>query len=327
MALHRYRINKPEHGGQEWLNIRFRDENGNKRVSASAVAAIYGLHPFVKRDAYAAELLGDVAPTPIPPNPAMERGNRLEPFVLEWACDKLGIEFETPDEMFACDSSNGARMVATLDGFWEGEILNDDDTVTFGRRVLEIKTTTRKWEGVLPDYWKIQGIQQAICADVDKIIWAIFDPSMILHLHVQHVSPAEMAEHISSVETWLNSIELGMTPPGVVWSYETVATRYQAAEPKTTNIDDKYADLFTRLRHIQSEKKSYTEMEDAVKAEICQLMGTADTAVLNGMVVATWKPQTRRTFDSKAFKAAYPELAEQFTKETNTRQFILKGND
>ena len=117
MALHRYRIEKPEHGGQDWLNIRFRDEEGNKRVSASAVAAIYGLHPFVRREQYAAELLGDVAPTPIPPNPAMERGNRLEPFVLEWAADKIGIPYITPEEMFACDSTNGARMVATL-GTW-----------------------------------------------------------------------------------------------------------------------------------------------------------------------------------------------------------------
>jgi hypothetical protein len=176
MALHRYRIEKPEHGGQDWLNIRFRDEDGNKRVSASAVAAIYGLHPFVRREQYAAELLGDVAPSPIPPNPAMERGNRLEPFVLEWAVDKIGIPYITPEEMFACDSPNGARMVSTLDGYWE----DGDD-----RKILEIKTTTRNWNGELPDYWRIQGIQQALCADTNEVMWAIFDPSMILHLHKQ----------------------------------------------------------------------------------------------------------------------------------------------
>ena len=39
----------------------------------------------------------------------------------------------------------------------------------------------------LPDYWRIQGIQQAICADVNQILWAVFDPSMILHIHVQHI--------------------------------------------------------------------------------------------------------------------------------------------
>jgi len=316
MALNRYRIAKPAHGGQEWLNIRFRDEHGNKRVSASAVAAIYGLHPFVPMDKYAAELLGDVAPTPIPPNPAMERGNRLEPFVMEWASDKLGLPFITPEEMFAADSDNGARMVSTLDGLWEQDGI---------RKVLEIKTTTRKWEGQLPDYWRIQGIQQAICADVNQILWAIFDPSMILHIHVQHITQAEMDEHIAAVENWLNSIELGMTPTGVKWSYETVQTRYKESLNSTSNIDPVHKSLFDQLRHVRSELESYKKLEDTLKACICELMGESDTAVMNGYTVATWKTQVRDTFDTKAFKEAHPELASQFTKQTTTRTFLLKG--
>lgn len=325
MALHRYRITKPQHGGQDWLNVRFRDENGNKRVSASAVAAIYGLHPFVKKDTYAAELMADTAPTPSAPNAAMERGNRLEDTILRWASDRIGIAFQTPEEMFACDSPNGARMVATLDGFWEGELTDDDGSIYFARKVLEIKTTTRKWEGQLPDYWRLQGIQQAICADVSQIIWAVFDPSMNLHIHIQKVTQAEMVEHISAVETWLNAIELGMTPPGVVWSYETTQTRYPVAEPKTTNLDASFGELVAQLRHVRSEKASYAELEDQLKAKICSAIGDADTAVCNGSVVATWKPQTRKVFDQKAFAAAYPELASQFTKETSTRTFLLKG--
>lgn len=316
MALHRYRINKPEHGGQDWLNIRFRDEHGNKRVSASAVAAIYGLHPFVKKDAYAAELMGDVAPTPIPPNPAMERGNRLEPFVLEWAADKIGVPYITPEEMFAADSPNGARMVATLDGYYE-----DGDT----RMILEIKTTTRKWEGQLPDYWRIQGIQQAICADTNEVLWAVFDPSMILHLHKQVITPAEMAEHISAVEAWLNAIELGMMPTGVKWSYETTATRYKKSVSKIQELPETAAELFDRLRHVRSELDSYKQLEDDLKSQICELIGECDTATINGTTVATWKAQERTTFDAKSFKEAYPELHSQFTKTTTTRSFLVKG--
>lgn len=316
MALARYRIAKPQHGGQEWLNIRFRDEQGNKRVSASAVAAIYGLHPFVKRDQYAAELLGDTAPTPIPPNPAMERGNRLEPFVLQWAADRLEVPYTEPKEMFVCDSTNGARMVATLDGFWE----SGDE-----RKVLEIKTTTRQWEGKLPDYWRIQGVQQAICADVDTVTWAVFDPSMMLHIHVQTVTPAEQAEHISAVESWLNNIELGMVPPGVKWSYETIATRFQRSVNRIQELPTETSELFAKLRHVRSELASYKELEDQLKAEICELIGDADTAVIDGTTVATWKQQARSSFDTKAFREAHPELAAQFTKTNNVRTFLLKG--
>jgi len=50
MEYNRYRIAKPEHGSQDWLTLRFQDENGDKRISASAAAAIYGLHLFVTPD-------------------------------------------------------------------------------------------------------------------------------------------------------------------------------------------------------------------------------------------------------------------------------------
>ena len=316
MGIHRYRIHKPEHGGQDWLDVRFRDENGNKRVSASAVAAIYGLHPFVPKDKYTAELLGDVAPSPIPPNPAMERGNRLEPFVMEWAADKMGIQFTTPEEMFCADTDGGAKMVATLDGFYE----NGSE-----RKVLEIKTTTRQWEGELPDYWRIQGIQQAICADVDMITWAVFDPSMILHLHDQVVSQEEVDEHIAAVEAWLNAIELGITPDGVRWSYETIQTRYSQPVAQVVDLPETTADLFKKLRHVRTELASYKQLEDELKAEICDLIGNADTATINGVTVATWKGQRRESLDIKAFKAAHPDIARQFSKTTTTRTFLIKG--
>lgn len=316
MGIHRYRIHKPEHGGQDWLDVRFRDENGNKRVSASAVAAIYGLHPFVPKDKYAAELLGDVPPSPIPPNPAMERGNRLEPFVMEWAADKMGIPFVTPEEMFCADTDGGAKMVATLDGFYE----NGSE-----RKVLEIKTTTRQWEGELPDYWRIQGIQQAICADVDMVTWAVFDPSMILHLHDQVVSQEEVDEHIAAVEAWLNAIELGITPDGVKWSYETIQTRYSQPVAQVVDLPETTADLFKKLRHVRSELASYKQLEDELKAEICDLIGNADTATINGVTVATWKGQRRESLDIKAFKAAHPDIARQFSKTTTTRTFLIKG--
>ena len=316
MALHRYRISKPTHGSGDWLNARFWDEQGNKRVSASAAAAIYGLHPFVPMDQYAAELMSNQPPQPSAPNEAMERGNRLEDPIMQWASDRLGVNFVTPDEMFVAESKGGARMISTLDGFYE-----DGDV----RKVLEIKTTSRHWEGELPDYWRVQGTQQAVCAGVDQITWAVFDPSMKLHIHVQDITAAEQAEHISAVEKWLNAIDLGMTPAGVKWSYETVSTRYAKSEPKTVELPEETLDLIARLKHVKSELASYKELEDSLKAELCELIGDADTAIINGATVATWKGQSRESLDIKAFKAACPDIARNFSKQTTTRTLLLKG--
>ncbi len=290
------------------------DEQGNRRISASAAAAIYGLHPFVKKDHYAAEQLSGVAPTPITPNAAMETGNRLEDTIISWSGDRLGVEFETPKELFCYDTDKGCHLISTLDG-WNEET----------RHILEVKTTSREYSGTLPDYWRIQGITQYICADAKRVTWAIFDNTLRLTLVEQVITEEEVAEHIEAVTEWLNSVELGMTPSGVRWSYETIQTRYQRPVSRSVELPSETADLIQRLRHVRSELASYKQMEDELKAEVCELLGEADTAILNGVTVATWKGQKRESFDSKALRLAHPDLAKQYIKEVHTRTFLLKG--
>jgi putative phage-type endonuclease len=301
-------IPKPTHGSAEWLRVRWADENGNRRVSASDAACIYDLHPFKTKEQYAAELLSATPPQPKPTNDAMERGNRLEPVMIEWVADKIGKPIKTPDVMF-----HHNRMIATLDGLTEdGEI-------------VEIKTTTRPWTGELPDYWRVQGIQQAICAGRNKVIWGIFDSSQTLHIYEQEVSSDEVVEHMAAVNKWLESIDLDMAPEGVRWSYSTVTGRYPEPTRPTIEVGPKGKEILDTLRHVKSELKSYAELEDRLKAEFCELMEGAETATIDGKPVATWKPQTRSSFDSKAFKADNPELAKQYTKPTVIRMFTLKG--
>jgi predicted phage-related endonuclease len=318
MSYKRYRLTKPEHGGQDWLNLRFRDENGNKRISASAAAAIYGLHRFVPADKFAAELMSDTPPTPTEPTWAMKRGNDLEPIVITWVSERLGLDFVTPEEMFCYDDERGARLISTIDGFFESES---------ERRICEIKTYNRPWDpGHFFDYWRIQGIQQAICADTEEITWGIFDGSHQLHIHVQEVTEAEKEEHIEKASEWLSAIDMGMTPPGVSWSFESVQQRYPAPNTdQLVEIDEKYAELVAQLKHVKNELSSYKELEDKLKAELCELIGPNDGATINGTTVATWKGQARSSFDSKSFKADCPELAEKYTKQTIVRTLLLKG--
>ena len=314
MTFNRYRIHKEPHGSQAWLDQRYMDEQGNRRISASAAAAIYGLHPFVKKDHYAAEQLSGVAPSPITPNAAMETGNRLEDTIISWSGDRLGVEFETPKELFCYDTDKGCHLISTLDG-WNEET----------RHILEVKTTSREYSGTLPDYWRIQGITQYICADAKRVTWAVFDNTLRLTLVEQVITEEEVAEHIEAVTEWLNSVELGMTPSGVRWSYETIQTRYQRPVSRSVELPSETADLIQRLRHVRSELASYKQMEDELKAEVCELLGEADTAILNGVTVATWKGQKRESFDSKALRLAHPDLAKQYIKEVHTRTFLLKG--
>ena len=315
--MKRYRISKPTHGESDWLAVRFWDEQKRKRVSASAVAAIYGLHRFVPTDQYAAELLGDIPPAPIAPTWAMTRGNDLEPLCIKWAIDRTGINYTTPEEMFVAESDDGsARMIATLDGFYE-----DNGT----RYVLEIKTLSQPFDGELFDYWRIQGIQQAICANVDHITWGIFDSTMAFHVVRQDVSVEEKIEHVDAVSKWLTCIDLGITPEGVSWSYETISTRYAKPEPTTVELPETAEDLVAQLKHVKRELKGLNELEDKLKAELCELMGQNEYATVNGTIIATWKGRTWQSLDIKTLKAMEPDIANKYSKPVTTRTLLLKG--
>lgn len=304
-----YTIDKPLHGSAEWLNVRWIDDFGAKRVAASDAAAIYDLHPFKSSERYAAEMLSATPPEPKEANDAMERGTRLEPALREWLASKIGKAIHEPTKMYCYGG-----MIATLDGMTEDG------------QVVEIKTTTKTWHGALPDHWRIQGVQQAICANVDQITWGIFDSSQTLHLHTQVVSSDEKAEHEAAVKKWLESIDFGIAPDGVRWSYETIFERYPEPTMLSVEVGPKGKVLIEQLRHVKSEAKAYAELEDRLKAEFCELMEGADQATIDGVVAATWRSQKRTSFDSKTFKAENPELASKYNKTNNIRVFLLKGD-
>jgi len=306
-------IQKEPHGSQAWLRQRWATPNGERMISASVAGVIYDCHPFITPADLAAELLADNPPEPKQTSDAMDRGNRLEPVIMEWANDKLGKKYTTPEVLFVF-SDEPARMIATLDGY-------------DGESVLEIKTTNQEWKGDLPDYWKFQGIHQAICANVDFIEWAVFDRSMNLNLHTQFVSSDEKEEHINAVKQWLTNIDLGMTPEGVAWTYQAISRRHPEETTEMVELGPAAAELVSQLRHVKSEAKSYADMEDRLKAELCELIGDASYATYNGEVIATWKAQTRKSLDQKALREAHPDLVDSYTKENTMRVLRLKGSN
>lgn len=63
---------------------------------------------------------------------------------------------------------------------------------------------------------------------------------------------------------------------------------------------------------------------EAIQDEIKQHMTEQDTDTLNGMDWRiTWKNVISKRLDSKALKAAMPDVVEQFTKESVSKRFVL----
>lgn len=308
----RYKVSKPTHGSQEWLAARWQDENGMKRVAASSAAAIYNQHAYMTAADLATELLADNPPEPKTPTQAMERGNRIEPLIIDWTSDIEGIKLTSPDELF-CFNQDGARMVATIDAMDEQG------------RVFEIKTMSKRWDGKLPYHWYWQGVQQAVCVGVDEIHWRIFDSDMVIHQYTQKVTSDEKQMHISAVAEFLQSIDEGRLPDGVKLSYENAADLYNKPIAKQVILPVGVIEVIETLDAIKAQKKKIEEIESETKAALGMLMKDAEEGIVNGEVVITWKQQKRTVFDSARFDADHPALSQKYRKTTEFRVMKTKG--
>lgn len=76
------------------------------------------------------------------------------------------------------------------------------------------------------------------------------------------------------------------------------------------------------LRQLQALIEEAQAEAEAIKDQIKAHMGQAEE-LKAGEYRITWKPVTSSRLDSKALKAAAPELVERFTKTTTTRRFCV----
>ena len=294
-------IIKPLHGSPEWLRVRWKNENNEARISASIAAVIHDEHQYKNVADLAMELLSSEPPTPIETNDAMERGNRLEPTLVNWIADLENTTVTTPDIMYTYDAP-GVRLIATLDG------------ITADNIPVEVKTTKKIWTGVLNRGWYWQGVQQAICAGSDTIIWGILDGNLEFHKYVQTVSSDEKGIHIEACREFLLAIDKGEIPRNATLNYSHIESMYPVQDQNIVEFTEDQALLIKDLIEVRDAKKMLDDQEDALKAQIGAIMQTNDTGVLNGKTLITWKSQSRSGFDLKQFGIDHPLLVTKYKK-------------
>ena len=76
------------------------------------------------------------------------------------------------------------------------------------------------------------------------------------------------------------------------------------------------------LRQLQALIEEAQAEAEAIKDAIKAAMGDSES-VQAGEYRITWKAVTSSRIDTTALKKALPDVAERFTKETVTRQFVI----
>ena len=300
-----YTIPKPTHGSQEWLNVRWENDKGQKRITASVAAAVHGEHKYTSMADLAVELLAQNPPEPKEQNDAMRRGTILEGPLLKWASEILGVDIAEPSELY-CYEEDGVRLLSTIDG-------------SDGSKIYELKTYNKRWQGQLPRYWYWQGVQQAICCDVDAIHWIVFDSDLQLHFHTQTVTSDERQTHIDKVREFLGFIDVGMMPEGADPTYDNAIAMYPEGYENTVVLDPSVMDSLERLALAREQKRQAEAIEDQIKGELAMQLQDCEYGSIDGTTVVSWKNSERISFDAKRFEAEHPALYQKYKKTTKFR--------
>ena len=76
------------------------------------------------------------------------------------------------------------------------------------------------------------------------------------------------------------------------------------------------------LRQLQALIDEATAEADAIRDTIKAAMGDSES-IQAGEYKVTWKPVTSSRLDAAALRKALPDVAEQFTRTTTVRRFVV----
>lgn len=258
-----------EPGSPEWMQT----------MSASKVAAVLGLSPYMSRFTLWHQMAGTVAKEPT--NDAMRRGHYLEPAIRAWLADQLGWKI-VPTGTWMHPEIPWAT--ATPDGL----VLKPRD----GARLVEIKSASNgdEWGAALTDeipagyraqiMWQLMVTGAAIC-HVGVLL-----PFLEMRDYLVHYDRAEAEWILEAVREFMDSLATGTPPPldGAESTYQTVRQLHPEIDDVEVEVPYQAAAEFLWAKRTLAE---VTTIESQTRSEMLARMGSAKRAVCNGVTIAT----------------------------------------
>jgi hypothetical protein len=246
-------------------------------------------------------------------------GHVMQPVIGRLAQDRLQMELKDADYAMTHPKETWLRS--------HFDFISADGTV-----LVEAKNygshQSKKFDedaGIMPDADRIQCIHEATVHGVSTVYLAVLLGGQELKVIKVDVTPDMMLEHVQWCAKWWGYVASDTQPDA-----ETVEQCKMSWPVSESLYALANADLETycgQLSLASKQRKDLEEYEEKLKTRIMSFMGSRDVlATMDGNVLATWKSaKSSQKFDVKAFQAAYPQMYEQFVRESpGSRRFLIK---
>ncbi|MEK4815759.1 YqaJ viral recombinase family protein [Macrococcus sp. FSL R5-0951] len=137
----------------------------------------------------------------------------------------------------------------------------------------------------------------------------------------------ELIEIIVNAEKdfWYNNVLAGVIPEidGSDATKDFLNHMYKDIDETEIQLSDDVETLLTALEQVKQEEKELKELKTQYENKIKHILGNNLAGKTSGYQV-TWKPQVRKTLDTKKIREIYGEQLDLYYKETETRVLKIK---
>lgn len=301
----------------EWLEYR------KSGIGSSEVATIVGLNPFETPYQLWRRKVG--LDTPKVETFAMKAGHYLEDAVSQFWQDETGCEVikRSAGDWLVRSNEKPFMQVSPDRTYWlAGETRNNSN-----KGILECKTTQRQVDpDDLPKHWfcQVQYLLGVSELTHGSLAWL----TMGREFGYKDIALVPDFFQWLSEETerfYIDNIK-GMQEPSAVNVADILLKYNRHQTGKIIEVGDEIFKAYEDLKEVKKEIDALTERKEAYEEKIKMAFTDAEAISYGGETIATWKaPKPSMKFDAKEFQAANPDLAKEYTHETQgARRFLLK---
>lgn len=294
-------------GREDWLEVR------RQGVGGSDAAAIIGCNDYSSPYTVWLDKTGRLPEKE--PTEAMRQGTDLEDYVAKRFAEKTGKKVRRKNDTLR--NPKYPFALANVDRWVVGENAG-----------LECKTANtlnyaKFRDGEFPANYYVQCMHYMAVTGADRWYLAVlvFGREFIVF---ELERDEELIDWLMEAERrFWDSVVSGEAPKmdGGAATDKALAGQYPGGGEGDVDL---FGIDFARLGELKREKKGIESQIRKIEQEAKARLGDAESGHADGFRV-TWRPQTRRSFDPKAFAADNPDVdLSPYWKETSSRVFRVK---
>lgn len=299
---------------EDWVKLR------SATIGGSDASAILGLNPYKSRYSLWAEKTGKVIPEDVSGKEAVRLGTDLEEYVASRFTEATGKKVRRENYMIFRDDMPYAHA-------------NYDRLVIGEKAGLECKTTnalhmSKFKNGEFPTNYYCQCVHYLMVSGLERWYLAVLVLGMDFKVFCIERDEDEIEALRIAEENFWDMVQNEIPPEidGSVSTEDTISAEFPAGVDGPVVDLTPFAGDFAVMDECARQIKALEEKKRAAQSRIMHYMGNAECGGC-GVYRATWKTQSRNTFDRKKFENDHGRIGEEYFKTSESRTFRYRKGE